>query len=173
MTNLFQSRGSMISRFRALPSWEQKWLIQTVCWLPVVVILLRLLGLRRCVSLGGRTSKVVGAEVWVETAGYQQVDRVDRAALLTAAAARHGLARGTCLSRSLTLWWMLRSRGIQGSLRIGVRKPQQRLEAHAWVEYEDRILGDSSAVRLKFIPIGTWGDRQIVSDVLAVGDRAL
>lgn len=188
MTKLLQSRGGLIRRFRALPGWEQRWLIQTACWLPVVVMLVRLLGLRRCVTLAARISGLVGAEVWVGNVGRERVDRVDRververvdrAAVLTAVGARHGLVRGTCLSRSLTLWWMLRSRGIQASLRIGVRKRQQRLEAHAWVEYQECVLGEGDEVRLHFVPIGTfgtfgaWGDQQMPSNVLTLGNRAL
>ncbi len=179
MTNLFQSRGGLIRRFRALPGWEQRWLLQAACWLPVVVTLMRLLGLRRCISLVKRTRGAPGAEVWegnLELESVDQVDwveRVERAAVLTAVAARYGLARGTCLSRSLTLWWMLRSRGIQAFLRIGVRKRYQQLEAHAWVEYQDCILGGSEDDRLHFVPIGSWGDQQIPLNVLALGDRAL
>ncbi len=50
-------------------------------------------------------------------------------------AALRGPFRPTCLERSLVLWWLLQRDGIQSDLRIGVRKDEGELKAHAWVEY--------------------------------------
>jgi Transglutaminase-like superfamily len=51
------------------------------------------------------------------------------------AAVRYSLAQFTCLEESLTLWYLLRKQGIDACLRIGVRKENERFEAHAWVEH--------------------------------------
>jgi hypothetical protein len=45
------------------------------------------------------------------------------------------MARPNCLEQSLVLWYLLQSEGVTAPLRIGVRKLQQKLEAHAWVEF--------------------------------------
>ena len=43
----------------------------------------------------------------------------------------------------MTLWWLLRSAGIDGELHIGARKKDAKFEAHAWVELKGTVLNDS------------------------------
>jgi hypothetical protein len=66
------------------------------------------------------------------------------------AAARRVPGRVSCLHKSLTLWWLLRRRGVGAELRVGVRKPGSRLEAHAWVERDGMVLNDDPDVRQRF-----------------------
>jgi hypothetical protein len=73
-------------------------------------------------------------------------------ARLVDAAARRGPYSATCLPRSLTLWWLLRRRGIDSYLRIGVRKAAGRIEAHAWVELRGLVLNDQGDVSQRFAP---------------------
>jgi len=47
-----------------------------------------------------------------------------------------GLYPGNCLSRSLTLWWLLQRQGIAAEIQIGVRNGGQLFQAHAWVEVQ-------------------------------------
>jgi hypothetical protein len=70
-----------------------------------------------------------------------------RTASMVRAAARYGLARFTCLEKSLALWWLLGRQGIASSVRIGARKSVSGLEAHAWVEFEGRALNESAELR--------------------------
>jgi hypothetical protein len=65
-------------------------------------------------------------------------------------AARHSPGHATCLSRSLVVWWLLRSRSQPADLRIGVRRPGADLEAHAWVETNGRVLTDQNDVHERF-----------------------
>lgn len=69
-----------------------------------------------------------------------------RARRLAAAVRRAGrlAPRGpSCLTRSLALKGLLEARGLEGArVRVGVRRDESRFEAHAWVEYAGRILGD-------------------------------
>jgi hypothetical protein len=61
-------------------------------------------------------------------------------------ASRRGLFRPTCLVEAVALRDLLRLRGVQGaSIRIGVRSGQTEIEAHAWVRWRGRILGDDPA----------------------------
>jgi len=58
----------------------------------------------------------------------------------------------------VTLWWLLRRRGWQCDLRIGVRQSEGQLLAHAWVEGDGKPLNDSANVMQAFTrfeqPIG-------------------
>jgi hypothetical protein len=73
-------------------------------------------------------------------------------ARLEQAAARHLFFRANCLEQSLTLWWLLRRRGIEAELRVGARKEAERFEAHAWVEFRGVVLNDSAEHHLHFVP---------------------
>lgn len=48
--------------------------------------------------------------------------------------------RATCLTQALALQVLLAREGHRSDLQIGVAKADGRLEAHAWVENEGRIL---------------------------------
>ena len=62
------------------------------------------------------------------------------------AAVRYSVAQYTCLEESLTLWYLLRKQGIPACLRIGVRKENEKFEAHAWVEYGGEALNQDEAM---------------------------
>jgi len=62
------------------------------------------------------------------------------------AALRYSLAQYTCLEESLTLWYLLRRQGTSACLRIGVRKENEKFEAHAWVEYGGEALNQDEAL---------------------------
>jgi hypothetical protein len=49
---------------------------------------------------------------------------------------------GTCLTKSLALAWILRGRGVEAMVRIGV-KTAGRFEAHAWVEAKGVAVQDA------------------------------
>src|ERR1700730_13522553 len=58
------------------------------------------------------------------------------------AADRHGLVHPSCLAKSLTLWWLLGRKGMVSELRIGIRKENEKFEAHAWVECQGAALNE-------------------------------
>lgn len=67
------------------------------------------------------------------------------------AAARYPWPWVRCLQRSLALCLWLEKLGFQPLLRIGVRKDGAALAAHAWVEYEGRIINDRPGVSGEFV----------------------
>ena len=72
--------------------------------------------------------------------------RAERIAVSIRRAADHGLFRAHCLVRAIATNRMLERRGISGSqIRIGVRTVDQRIVAHAWLEYGGRVIGDTQA----------------------------
>lgn len=71
---------------------------------------------------------------------------VEQVAWAVSRASAYGLFRPRCLVRSLAIQRMLRRRGItSSSLGIGVRVQQGSFEAHAWVELDGAIVGDTPA----------------------------
>lgn len=67
-------------------------------------------------------------------------ERVQTTCRMVRAALRYSLAEFTCLEESLTLWFLFRKQGIPVCLRIGVRKENEKFEAHAWVEHAGEAL---------------------------------
>lgn len=76
-----------------------------------------------------------------------------RLASLVGAASRHHLWPMTCLPRSLALQTLLRRHGIEADLRIGVRREDGELRAHAWIEQAGSPLGEPADVELRFQPL--------------------
>lgn len=112
-------------------------MLAAMCLLPTTGTLLSLVGFRRCLAL---FNGICGRS-----------DRSDPSlppeaiAWCVAAAANHGLYAGNCLKRSMTLWFLLRRRGIPAELRIGSRITKGKFEAHAWVQSGEAVLNDNQA----------------------------
>ncbi|MFQ5744407.1 MAG: lasso peptide biosynthesis B2 protein [Acidobacteriota bacterium] len=123
--------------------------------MPVVTLGLRLLGFKRLYVGLGRVSALVArgsvsrAAVPAEAA-MADARRIAETVILTN---RHySLYEVGCLVESLTLWWLLRQRGIAAEFLLGVRTILGPLESHAWVEYEGAVLNDAENVRQIFAP---------------------
>lgn len=76
---------------------------------------------------------------------------VESVASQVAAAAR--LVRARCLTRSLVLQTILRRRGLDARLRIGVRRDSGQHRAHAWVEWQGHPLCETDDVARRFLPL--------------------
>jgi hypothetical protein len=69
--------------------------------------------------------------------------RPEQLALAIGRAAEHGVFRPLCLVRAVALKRLLDRHGFKGSIvKIGVRMHRGKFAAHAWVAYNDQILGD-------------------------------
>ncbi len=87
---------------------------------------------------------------------------VPRLAWLVECAAIAGPASGPCLRQSLALLYMLRRRGQEGHLRIGVAREAGCLKAHAWLVQHGRIIL-GSRTHGRFEPLFTQPDGASVS----------
>jgi hypothetical protein len=67
-------------------------------------------------------------------------------ARLVHAAARTWPLHANCLRRAIVLRWLLARQGIPSEIRIGVRKEEAALAAHAWVECSGAPVGDRPTV---------------------------
>jgi hypothetical protein len=65
-------------------------------------------------------------------------------------AARRGPFRPACLARALALQCLLRLRGLETELRIGVRQGADGLEAHAWLETGGIPILEATDVGVRF-----------------------
>lgn len=72
-------------------------------------------------------------------------ERVLATSRLVDAASRNTGLHHTCLHRSLTLWWLMRRRGVDVTLKLGARLCSDGLEAHAWVEHAGFVVNDPEA----------------------------
>jgi hypothetical protein len=77
---------------------------------------------------------------------FQNNYDIEQLTPLTDLAARATRPDGPCLLRSLLLFWLLKARGEQAELLIGVRKNGQVLNSHAWVESQGKIIADTVAM---------------------------
>lgn len=127
-----------LRRFNALGRAAQGLFLRALMMLPVVSLRLKLRGFQ---STQAALQKSLSHQ-----ASEPSPDFVKARAALTAhmvnAADRHGLAHPTCLAKSLTLWWLLGRQGIASHLRIGIRKIEEKFEAHAWVERDGIALNE-------------------------------
>jgi hypothetical protein len=133
-------------KWRDLPAPDRHLALALVALLPSVAAAIRIFGLRRVCRFLSR-DPVVG-----EGARAPDVQGAREAGRLVNAAALRIPGRPNCLTRSVTLWWILRHRATDTTLRIGVRTAGGHLEAHAWVELAGLVLNDDPDVAERFPP---------------------
>jgi len=112
--------------------------LRALAMLPLVSLSLRLRGFQPTRSTLQRTLARRTPQVDSDSLNMKMV----LAAHMVNAADRHGLVHPSCLAKSLTLWWLLGRQGITSRLRIGIRKQNDQLKAHAWVEREGVALNE-------------------------------
>jgi hypothetical protein len=135
-----------LRRFSALERPAQTMFLRALLILPLVSLSLKWRGFEKtCATLQGKLPS-----------SQLNLDFVEQRARLTARAVnsadRHGLVHSSCLGKSLTLWWMLGRQGISSRLRIGIRKGNNKLEAHAWVERDGVAVNEPEEHHLHYAP---------------------
>jgi hypothetical protein len=132
------------------PHGFSDWAALTEAWwcLLAVDLCLRLFPYPRVERLFGR-SPLEGRE------GSRPAAARDMARCVWAAgaASRHHLWPMRCLPHALCLRRLLARRGIEGVLRIGVARQEDRLLAHAWIEWEGKPLGEAEESIARFEPL--------------------
>lgn len=127
----------------------QDWLLFFQAWflLLAVDVALRLLPFR-VVQSWLKTPK------WTEETPADQAEGViRRTSDFVDRAARHHLYPMTCLRRSLVLHWLLSRQGVFAELLFGVRREQDKLQAHAWLEYQGQPIGERAAPTDQYMPL--------------------
>jgi len=143
--------ASLVSKLRnlaALSPADRRVVVEAAGALPAMALSLHVV---RMTSLFARLDRLAD-RVTTRVPPADPVPLIRRTRGLVALAARRGFYRGNCLSRSATLWWLLRRQGIRTDVRIGVRKEDGDLVAHAWVERDGMILNDRADTVRRYIP---------------------
>ena len=71
-----------------------------------------------------------------------QCDDARRLARIVTLAASVQLVPVTCLTRYLTLWWLLRRHGIEAHLHVDRAAGQRQSTAQAWITYRELTFGE-------------------------------
>lgn len=127
-----------LRKFLALPGKEKGLYMNTAIWLIAVKVGLYLLPFERLRGWLARFDEPAdgrSAEMEEMRAIIEAIERISQAL---------GPLRINCLPQALVGHRLLGRKGFDVQLKIGVLKnPGDRLAAHAWLEYQDRvILGD-------------------------------
>jgi|ERR1700730_7512511 len=138
-----------LRRYRALEADSRALFWRALRLLPQVAISLRLRGYMRTeASLHSRSQRRTDT---IQT--EQEVAlRIAKSSRMVRAASHFGPIRATCLAQSLTLWLLLEQQNISSAIRIGVRKKDNRMEAHAWVERNGVALNETDEVHRHYAP---------------------
>lgn len=137
--------------FRLSP--RDRWIvIEATLKLPVIVTGLALFGFRR---VHARILK--SALRGLERTEDQALDPVKalHISYLVSGSFKLALIKGNCLSRSLTLLGFLLRKGISAELRVGSRRTENLLEAHAWVEVDGQVVNDQRDIAQTYCPFDT------------------
>jgi hypothetical protein len=139
---------SKVESLRALSWASRALLVEAAFAIPAMHVLVRAFGVG---PLHDALVRVTSARVTRRVnAGAGASKRVGEIARVVAMAARHAPGDHTCLHRSMALWWMLRRRGLDTRLMMGVRKGDAGLEAHAWVNHAGVVLNDEPDVEHRY-----------------------
>jgi Transglutaminase-like superfamily len=127
-------------------SWGDRWIVaQALVLLPAIALSLALVGLPTTQRYLAQLSSRIKAKANPPIAEAMQVARAVNQA------ADNSPLWGNCLKRSLTLWFLLRRRGIASDLCIGVQMQEGKFKAHAWVEYGGQVINDHPAIHQQFM----------------------
>ena len=145
-----------LTKLKTLSADEWQVLLSSVLLLPSIALALRLQGFKWTQAFlekrapeaknTSNNSPSYSSEQLLQTA--QSVAR------MVSAAANHGPYRANCLKRSLATWWLLKRRGIETVLNIGVNRDEGDFNAHAWVEYMGNTLVEADDVTERYSTFG-------------------
>ena len=134
-----------LAAWRALNGTDRRRLLGLAFGLPVVELSLRRLGARRTESWLSRAVKP-GA---IHPPAAAELQQADRLAQLAAIAGRRGILQARCLSQAMLVRALLRRRGLDAVLQVGVRKDNGQFDAHAWVELDGHTLAQAPLQHLR------------------------
>ena len=127
-----------LRRFSALERPAQALFLRAIVLLPLVALSLRWRGFRA--TQAALQISLPNASQKCDSALASKVAAL--AAHMVNTADRYSFVHPSCLAKSMALWWLLGRQGIDSHLRIGIRKENDKFEAHAWVERDGAALNE-------------------------------
>lgn len=135
---------SRVKKFLELSGADKRTFLAALYGLPKVDVQLRLYGFEKTLA------KLQRIPLAPEDKASDPATYPTRTSLLVNAAARFLFRREACLQRSLMLWFLLRKKGIESELKIGVATEDQKLQAHAWLEIDGAAVNESPHIHEQF-----------------------
>ncbi len=139
--------SSMLGKWRRLSRDERRTFMLALVMVPAMHVIVRVIGFNQLQQRIANTAPPAGHASGDTARSLRtcvvSINRVKRFSIL----------RGNCLSQSFALIWLLRRRGIDPTLRLGARLTESKFDAHAWVEYDGRVLNDTQDVHTRFTPL--------------------
>ena len=144
----YRSLRSKAETWHSLSKSDRALLINALFLLPIVATSLKTVGLRRTRAwLAGNALATTRSSI------EQTRANVRRTAQMVAAACRQLPLGSSCLPRTIVLWSLLRRRGIDTDVRIGVPCDRQaEFQAHAWLEWNGEVINDAGDVASQYLP---------------------
>lgn len=127
-------------RWRQLTVRQRLTLLEAMALMPAAEILLRFFRYHALLAFLEKATPLRARRTSMNMAQARKMGE------LANIAAWRGAYKVTCLRRSLVLWWMLRRRGVDSKIRIGVRMENDEFASHAWVERGSVVLNDAQDV---------------------------
>jgi hypothetical protein len=131
-------------KFFRLPADLKRLVLQSVLILPMTYAGLELFGFKRLLAIIRRFTPVVGQ------VPDRCTDEIRAYTYLFSAVVRRCPLPLKCLGRSVALCWLMRLQGVDAAVHIGVRKDDNQLDAHAWVQFGDFVLNDAKNVGQRY-----------------------
>ena len=132
----FLKRG--ITRWLELSPQERLFVLIMTVQLPTVWVGLRTMGTNRMLGWVLATRRSTHAN------SHWRLDHTRKCWELTRTTARYCLPQGSCLPQALVLFRWLCKHGLEPELKIGARRGDNVLEAHAWLELDGIPLDSTS-----------------------------
>jgi hypothetical protein len=132
-------------RFFALSARRRALLIASLLLLPFIDISLRLAGYNK--------TRLILDRAYLhrrQDPGANRAQVLQDVAWAVSAASRRVPFAASCLRRSILIAQFLRQHRITAKIQFAVRRSNGRLAAHAWVECDGEIVGDSPAIAREF-----------------------
>ena len=129
---------SLIAKCREMESFDWRALVVAAWRVGIAQILLSSLGVRRTQQLLARHASPVKETLEYADPWHRRALAVRRVARMTPGA--------RCLTRSVVLWWWMRSQGFDPTLCMGVRPGVETIEGHAWIECDGHTIDEESHV---------------------------
>jgi Transglutaminase-like superfamily len=144
----YRSLRHKAETWHSLSKSDRALVVRAMLLLPIVATSLKTLGVRRTQLWLVRKSPGSVVPLTEHTRA-----NVRRAAQMVAVACRRQPLRSSCLPRTIVLWSLLRSRGINADVRIGVRcGNEEEFQAHAWLEWNGEVVNDAADVATQYLP---------------------
>lgn len=158
--------GRRLRQWWKLPFRERAAVAALMVVQPAISLALHTVGYHRTLRWLERRSE----HRYPRTATVAELAFAQRTAQLAAIAGRHGPVTTTCLRQALAIYWLLRRRGLQPSLKLGVARINTTPDMHAWVELNGTRLAQPAMHHAAFL--ASTASRQPDTAATTSGKRA-